>query len=205
MVCSFDVDLPIGKQILREITIHTERFPECDDEYWDNPNSEHALQQPADKPSLIACFNSHLRLCEILAFALRTLYSTKKSKLLLGLVGEKWEAKILNELDNALDSWLASIPEHCRSFCLPSLITSDFNLVRWNTMQQNNIFFRQSVFLYTMYYVRVRFFALFEYNTNFCRRMFEYSHIDRSSRNLRRRPSIPSQYAPMLLGAQSEF
>ncbi|KAE9411256.1 hypothetical protein BT96DRAFT_983026 [Gymnopus androsaceus JB14] len=125
----FDVDPPI----------------ECDDEYWNNPNMELSFQQPPEKPSLIACFNSHLRLCEILAFALRTLYSTKKSKLLLGLVGEQWEQKILKELDTALSSWLSSVPEH----------------LRWNTMQQNTIFFRQSVFLYTMYYVRPAFrFAL---------------------------------------------
>lgn len=80
---SFDCDLPL----------------ECDDEYWENPQyPESSFKQPADKPSIISCFNSHLRLCEILAFALRTLYSTKKSKLLLGLVGEEWEQKILREL-----------------------------------------------------------------------------------------------------------
>ncbi|KAJ3880498.1 fungal-specific transcription factor domain-containing protein [Lentinula edodes] len=117
----FDCDLPL----------------ECDDEYWENPQyPESSFKQPADKPSIISCFNSHLRLCEILAFALRTLYSTKKSKLLLGLVGEEWEQKILRELDSALNKWFMTVPEH----------------LRWNPMQPNPVFFRQSVFLYTMYY-----------------------------------------------------
>ncbi|KAJ3989876.1 fungal-specific transcription factor domain-containing protein [Lentinula detonsa] len=107
----FDCDLPL----------------ECDDEYWENPQyPELSFKHPPNKPSIISCFNSHLRLCEILAFALRTLYSTKKSKLLLGLVGEEWEQKILREI----------VPEH----------------LQWNPVQQNAVFFRQSVFLYTMYY-----------------------------------------------------
>ncbi|KAJ4483215.1 fungal-specific transcription factor domain-containing protein [Lentinula aciculospora] len=117
----FDCDLPL----------------ECDDEYWENSQyPELSFKQPTDKPSIISCFNSHLRLCEILAFALRTLYSTKKSKVLLGLVGEEWEQKILGELDSALKKWFLTVPEH----------------LRWNSMQPNPVFFRQSVFLYTMYY-----------------------------------------------------
>ncbi|KAJ4001604.1 fungal-specific transcription factor domain-containing protein [Lentinula boryana] len=117
----FDCDLPI----------------ECDDEYWENPQyPELSFKHPPNKPSIISCFNSHLRLCEILAFALRTLYSTKKSKLLLGLVGEEWEQKILREIDSALQKWFKTVPEH----------------LQWKPMQQNAVFFRQSVFLYTMYY-----------------------------------------------------
>ncbi|KAJ3733532.1 fungal-specific transcription factor domain-containing protein [Lentinula guzmanii] len=117
----FDCDLPL----------------ECDDEYWENPQyPELSFKHPPNKPSIISCFNSHLRLCEILAFALRTLYSTKKSKLLLGLVGEEWEQKILREIDSALQKWFKTVPEH----------------LQWNPVQQNAVFFRQSVFLYTMYY-----------------------------------------------------
>ncbi|KAJ3724808.1 fungal-specific transcription factor domain-containing protein [Lentinula raphanica] len=110
---------------------------ECDDEYWENPQyPELSFKQPANKPALISCFNSHLRLCEILAFALRTLYSTKKSKLLLGRVGVEWEQKIVREIDIALQKWFKAVPEH----------------LRWNPAQRNATFFRQSVFLYTMFY-----------------------------------------------------
>ncbi|KAF9075422.1 fungal-specific transcription factor domain-containing protein [Rhodocollybia butyracea] len=106
---------------------------ECDDEFWENPdNPELSFKQPPDRPPVVKAFISYLRICEILAFASRTLYSTKKSKSLLGLVGEAWEHKILSEIDTALSNWLSSVPEH----------------LRYDSMQQNNVFFRQSVFLY---------------------------------------------------------
>jgi len=54
-------------------------------------------------------------LCEILAFALRTLYSIKKSKLSFGLVGENWRQRTVAELDSAMNEWISSLPEHLRS------------------------------------------------------------------------------------------
>ncbi|KAI0759671.1 transcription factor domain-containing protein [Irpex lacteus] len=81
----FDVDLPIV----------------CDDEYWVHPDPEQAFKQPPDKPSKAIFFNCLLRLSQIHAFALRTIYSINKSKALLGLVGEDWQQRIVAEIDSA--------------------------------------------------------------------------------------------------------
>lgn len=54
---SFDIDLPT----------------ECDDEYWMVADPELAFKQPPGKPSMVAFFNCHLRLLQILAFAMRTI------------------------------------------------------------------------------------------------------------------------------------
>jgi len=51
---SYDLDLPI----------------ECDDEYW-----ETGFQQPEGKPSSVAYFNMHLKLTDILAYAMRLIVS----------------------------------------------------------------------------------------------------------------------------------
>lgn len=96
MTISFDLDFPV----------------ECDDEYWENPDPELAFKQPPGKPSFMACFISQLKLCEIHAFALRTLYSTRKSKALSGLVGGQWEQRVVAELDSAMNKWIDSVPEH---------------------------------------------------------------------------------------------
>ena len=54
---SFDLDLPI----------------ECDDEYWVQSDPSLNFVQPEGKPSVVAFFNSFLRLNQIQAFAIRTL------------------------------------------------------------------------------------------------------------------------------------
>lgn len=97
---SFDADLPI----------------EVDDEYWECEDPEQSWKQPPGKPSKVTAFNVHLRLCEILAFTLRTLYSNKKSKLLTGLIGDQWEERVVTELDSSMNKWKDSLPDH-RSYC----------------------------------------------------------------------------------------
>jgi len=97
---SFDADLPI----------------EVDDEYWECEDPEQSWKQPPGKPSKVTAFNLHLRLCEILAFTLRTLYSNKKSKLLTGLIGDQWEERVVTELDSSMNKWKDSLPDHC-SYC----------------------------------------------------------------------------------------
>jgi hypothetical protein len=94
---SFDVDYPM----------------ECDDEYWE-PNGDFG-QQASGKPSVITSFVYQLKLCEILAFTLRTLYSTKKSKIKSGLIGNEWEHRIVAELDSSLNKWKDSLPQVCKS------------------------------------------------------------------------------------------
>ncbi|KAI0080937.1 hypothetical protein K474DRAFT_1704231 [Panus rudis PR-1116 ss-1] len=115
-----DVDLPV----------------ECDDEYWVISENGIKSEQPAGKPSKIAYFNSSIRLTQILGYALRTIYSIKKSKILLGLTGPQWQQNIVAELDSALNKWIDSVPDH----------------LRWNPHNDNELFLNQSALLYSKYY-----------------------------------------------------
>ncbi len=94
--CSFDVDYPI----------------ECDDEYWETDDPSQAFKQPPGKPSTITGFVQGLKLCEMLAFTLRTLYATKKSKVLSGLIGNEWEERIVTQLTTSMSDWKNSLPQH---------------------------------------------------------------------------------------------
>jgi len=120
----FDVDLPT----------------EVDDEYWENEHDpEKAFKQPAGKPSLLSYFVSLTKLIQILAVALRTIYSINKSKIFLGFVGPHWEQHIVAELDSALNEWVDTVPEH----------------LKWDTTGQNFKdlrWFLQSASLYSHYY-----------------------------------------------------
>ncbi|KAI0671307.1 fungal-specific transcription factor domain-containing protein [Trametes maxima] len=116
----FDLDLPT----------------ECDDEYWTHPDPAQAFKQPPGKPSAVTFFNCYIRLHQILAFALRTIYSINKSKALLGFVGQQWEQHIVAELDSALNKWIDSVPDH----------------LRWDPNRENLLFLNQSANLYAHYY-----------------------------------------------------
>ncbi|KAJ7224319.1 fungal-specific transcription factor domain-containing protein [Mycena pura] len=119
----FDLDFPI----------------DCDDEYWDSLDPAMAFQQPKGKPSRISAFIAFLRLCHVLSFALRTIYSINKSKTLLGLTqgsNNDWEQRIVVELDSALNKWFDGLPDH----------------LRWNPAQEQADFFEQSVALHCAYY-----------------------------------------------------
>lgn len=116
----FDLDMPL----------------ECDDEYWEHPDPDQAFKQPPGKPSLISYFVSFLKLNHILAFALRTIYSINKLKVLLGFVGQQWEQQIVAELDSALNKWIDTVPDH----------------LRWDPNMDINDFFLQSYSLYSSYY-----------------------------------------------------
>ncbi|RPD72366.1 hypothetical protein L226DRAFT_546928 [Lentinus tigrinus ALCF2SS1-7] len=116
----FDIDLPT----------------ECDDEYWTASDPELAFKQPPGKPSKITFFNCYVRLHQILAFAMRTIYSINKSKALLGFVGQQWEQHIVAELDSALNKWIDSVPDH----------------LRWDPTRENLLFLNQSANLYANYY-----------------------------------------------------
>lgn len=116
----FDLDLPL----------------EVDDEYWEHPDPAKAFQQPPGVPCSISFFNSFLKLNQILAFALRTIYSINKSKILLGFVGPQWEQHIVAELDSALNKWIDTVPDH----------------LRWDPHRENQLHFNQSATLYATYY-----------------------------------------------------
>ncbi|KAF7342061.1 Zn(2)-C6 fungal-type domain-containing protein [Mycena venus] len=112
----------------------------CDDEYWAGSpeNSIPMFRQPAGKPSQIAYFNCMLGLNRILSFSCKILYSTNRSKTLIGLGDDKWEEQIVVELDSALNTWFETIPTH----------------LRWDpdNLIQDDIFFDQSAVLYCTYY-----------------------------------------------------
>ncbi|KAF8625882.1 hypothetical protein AX15_005149 [Amanita polypyramis BW_CC] len=116
----FDVDYPL----------------EVDDEYWEHPDPEQRFKQPPGKSSLITAFNLYLKLSQLLAFTLRTIYAINKSKMLLGFVGGQWEQHIVAELDSALNKWVDSVPDH----------------LRWDPNREHPLFFQQSVILYVCYY-----------------------------------------------------
>ncbi|KAJ6512101.1 fungal-specific transcription factor domain-containing protein, partial [Mycena vitilis] len=95
----------------RPLGLHVEEYDvelplEVDDEYWDQ------FKQPPGKPSQLSFFVCQLRLCEILGNALRRLYGSKKTKLLLGWDGPDWEPRAVAELDSAMHVYLDSVPPH---------------------------------------------------------------------------------------------
>ncbi|KAF8650393.1 hypothetical protein AX16_005201 [Volvariella volvacea WC 439] len=138
--CLITMDRFISSFLGRHMAVQDEDFDvdfpiDCDDEYWDT------WKQPEGKPSYVTAFNRHLKLCEVLAFATRTLYATKKSKKLSGMIGEQWEQHIVRELDSALNRWLDSLPEH----------------LKWDPHRTNSIFYRQSASLYASFcFVRIQ-------------------------------------------------
>ena len=97
---SFDLDYPV----------------ECDDEYWEASDPKVAFTQPPGKPSEMTYFIWTLELAEILGFTLRTLYATKKSKMLVGLMGSEWESQVVAELDSSMNKFKDSIPQHRKVF-----------------------------------------------------------------------------------------
>ncbi|KAJ7155420.1 fungal-specific transcription factor domain-containing protein [Mycena crocata] len=119
----FDLDLP----------------SDCDDDFWETPDPAQAFQQPKSKPSRISAFIAYLRLCQVLSFALRTIYPLNKSKNPLGLSKSNnidLEDCIVVELDSALQKWIEEIPDH----------------LRWNPTNEHAEFFEQSVALHCSYY-----------------------------------------------------
>ncbi|KAF9264065.1 hypothetical protein L218DRAFT_900741 [Marasmius fiardii PR-910] len=123
---------------LREEDFDVEMPVECDDEYWDQSSFPHlAYNQPSNKPSKISAFSCLIRLCSISAFAMRTIYSIKKSRLISGVFGDQWEKRVINELDSSMRYWLFSLPEH----------------LKWTSDRKpDGVFFSQSAYIHTMFY-----------------------------------------------------
>ncbi|KAF8877341.1 hypothetical protein CPB85DRAFT_1343875 [Mucidula mucida] len=104
---AFDIELPIA----------------CDDEYWDT------FEQPEGKPSTIDYFVCHLKLCQIMSFALRSLYSIRRTKNDGGMDS-------LTQLDSLLNAWFGKIPQH----------------LVWDPLREPILFFDQSAVLHAMWY-----------------------------------------------------
>ncbi|KAH8817784.1 fungal-specific transcription factor domain-containing protein [Flagelloscypha sp. PMI_526] len=112
---------------------------ECDDEYWIiHPNGDVTFKQPPNKPSVATGFCVHLRLCELYAVSMRTLFASSRSRALFGggVGGDEWENKIVTELDSSLNRWLDGVPDH----------------LRWDPKRENPVFFDQSCLIYIIYY-----------------------------------------------------
>ncbi|KAJ7645245.1 fungal-specific transcription factor domain-containing protein [Mycena polygramma] len=112
-----------------------------DDAYWDpSPTSPTPtlFKQPPGVPSTLAYFNCMLQLNRILSFSCKILYSTNRSKTLIGLGDDRWEEQVVVELDSALNTWFESVPEHLR--------WDPDNLIKDDT------FFDQAAVLYCTYY-----------------------------------------------------
>ncbi|KAF8322612.1 hypothetical protein DL93DRAFT_2050436 [Clavulina sp. PMI_390] len=130
LACQDEEWVPSLPEILQEI----------DDEYWPLPTVDSSAvpvpRQPEGIPSSISYFVAYLKLGQILAFALRTIYTINKSKVLLGFVGERWEQHIVAELDSAMNKWLDAVPDH----------------LKWDPNRQDPMHFEQSAVLYAAYY-----------------------------------------------------
>ncbi|KAH9479055.1 Putative transcriptional regulatory protein [Psilocybe cubensis] len=119
---------------------------ECDDEYWEHPNPAKAFKQPAGIPCKISSFIHLIKLCEVLGFASRTLYSTYKSKLLSGYLGGDWEIRMVAEIDSSLNKWKLSLPAH----------------LVWDPHREDMLHFQQSAHLhYLLAYIQIQSHRLF--------------------------------------------
>ncbi|KAI0794216.1 fungal-specific transcription factor domain-containing protein [Fomes fomentarius] len=101
---------------------------EVDDEYWMTSGEGHPIKQPEGKPSKISFFVYSIRLCQILAFASRTIYSINKSRSQLEHGDSQWEQRIVAEIDSILNRWMDSLPPH----------------LRWDPDQPDRLFFMQA-------------------------------------------------------------
>ncbi|KAH9851368.1 fungal-specific transcription factor domain-containing protein [Lenzites betulinus] len=130
---SFSLGRPCG---IQDEDFDVEPPIECDDEYWETGDPATDFKQPAGKPSTVTFLNCHNQLLQILAFAMRTIYSINKSKLRMGFVGHEWEEQTVSELDSLLNKWIDTVPDH----------------LRWDPNREDHIFLNQSAALYAKYY-----------------------------------------------------
>ncbi|CAK5284296.1 unnamed protein product [Mycena citricolor] len=138
----FVLDQTLSTHIGRPAGFHVEEYDtdlplEVDDEYWEDD-----FQQPPDKPASYSFFVHYIRLCEILGDALRRLYGSRKSKLLMGWNGPEWEEDVVKSLDSQINAWLSAVPTH----------------LRWKTenVPKDQTTFDQAALLYAQYnYVQI--------------------------------------------------
>ncbi|KDQ55775.1 hypothetical protein JAAARDRAFT_195593 [Jaapia argillacea MUCL 33604] len=127
----------VGKPCtLQEEDIDAELPIECDDEFWVCAEPSASFKQPRGVPAKVSFFNSRVKLDRILAFALRTIYSTTRYRTVFGYVGPDWEQRIVADLDSDLNKWFDSVPDH----------------LRWDPTKEDPIFFRQSAILHATYH-----------------------------------------------------
>ncbi|KZT29179.1 hypothetical protein NEOLEDRAFT_1239181 [Neolentinus lepideus HHB14362 ss-1] len=109
---------------------------ECDDEYWTNEDPFKVFKQPPGKPSYMIFYTYGLRLANIQASALRTIYSTGRRRAFFGQIGQDWEERTVAEMDSTLNRWFDDMPDH----------------LRWMPTSNDPIFLRQSAQMHVAYY-----------------------------------------------------
>ncbi|GBE81005.1 hypothetical protein SCP_0307280 [Sparassis crispa] len=110
---------------------------EVDDEYWENEDPDLAFQQPPGTPSKLSAFIWWIKLSQIVAFAMRTLYAIGRSKEPLGLTGPRWREETVARLNDAMFDWVENLPNH----------------LRWSNNMENPLFAGQAATLYSQYYL----------------------------------------------------
>ncbi|KAG7444105.1 uncharacterized protein BT62DRAFT_995556 [Guyanagaster necrorhizus] len=129
----------------RPVTLRYEDFDvgfplECDDIYWNHPDSSRRFRQPTGRPSALSFFACLLKLVNTMTYVKKSIYHTRNPMILMGGQRRPPEAELLSGLDSFLNQWLQSVPEH----------------LRWNPNSQDGLFFNQSAFLHiTYHYTRI--------------------------------------------------
>lgn len=114
----FDIDLPL----------------EVDDEYWD---SAYDFKQPPAVPSKISAFNQFIKITQIMAFTLRTVYAVDTSKVFNGLILGDWRNEVIQQLNTAMEEWSAGVPEH----------------LKWSDKMTNITFSSQAATIHSLYHL----------------------------------------------------
>ncbi|TFK75372.1 hypothetical protein BDN72DRAFT_810971 [Pluteus cervinus] len=117
----FDLDLPL----------------DVDDEYMETTDPALAFKQPPGVPSKLSAFILLIKLMQILAFTMKTIYVVNKSRVFSGVFSLDWRDEIVAQINKAMNDWAESIPEH----------------LRWTEDMPDPLFSNQAATLYTTYYL----------------------------------------------------
>lgn len=114
--CLVAMDRGICTVLGRPCAIYDEDFDldypiDCDDEFWVSDDPQKAFKQPHGTPAKISQFIWHVKLSQIHARALRTIYSSQGAK---DIRDPERAQQIVAELDSELNQWIDSLPQHLK-------------------------------------------------------------------------------------------
>lgn len=114
--CLIAMDRSMCNILGRSYSIQPEDFDadypiECDDGYWVTDCPQTAFRQPLGIPSSVAHFNWYLKLTDIQAHALRTIYSVRGA---VDFKDPERAQRTVAELDSRLNNWAGSLPQELR-------------------------------------------------------------------------------------------
>ncbi|EEB89361.1 hypothetical protein MPER_12550 [Moniliophthora perniciosa FA553] len=110
---------------------------DVEDEFWENEDPQLAFQQPPGKPSKITAFILWLSLTQIMAFALRTIYAVRPSRVFIAELKLPSPEELVQQLDRALTEWVDSVPDY----------------LKWSKDIADDVFSNQAASLYTSYHL----------------------------------------------------